>query len=133
MDFTYVWTAGGWLSVLAVIDLLSRHVVGWSLKAEMTVRFVKDDLIVAIWKRGRPDPLLRHIEQGRQHTSRQVQKLMADDGVKRSINRSGNVLDNAAEKGLFCMLKTKRTARSPTTYGMSHWWMCPIALNDSTK
>jgi transposase InsO family protein len=27
-DFTYVWTAEGWLSVAAVIDLFSRRVVG---------------------------------------------------------------------------------------------------------
>jgi transposase InsO family protein len=29
-DFTYVWTAEGWLYVAAVIDLVSRRVVGWS-------------------------------------------------------------------------------------------------------
>ena len=33
-DFTYVWTAEGWLYVAAVIDLFSRRVVGWSMKAE---------------------------------------------------------------------------------------------------
>ena len=35
-DFTYVWTAEGWLYVAAVIDLFSRRVVGWSMKAEMS-------------------------------------------------------------------------------------------------
>src|SRR3954468_19867719 len=30
-DFTYVWTAEGWLYVAAVIDLFSRRVVGWSM------------------------------------------------------------------------------------------------------
>jgi transposase InsO family protein len=29
-DFTYVWTAEGWLYVAAVIDLFSRRVIGWS-------------------------------------------------------------------------------------------------------
>ena len=33
-DFTYIWTAEGWLYVAAVIDLFSRRVVGWSMKAE---------------------------------------------------------------------------------------------------
>ena len=37
-DFTYVCTAGGWLYVAAVIDLFSRRVVGWSMKAEMTAQ-----------------------------------------------------------------------------------------------
>ena len=35
-DFTYVWTAEGWLNVAAVIDPSSRRVVGWSMKAEMS-------------------------------------------------------------------------------------------------
>ncbi len=30
-DFTYVWTAEGWLYVAAVIDLFPRRVVGWSM------------------------------------------------------------------------------------------------------
>ena len=32
-DFTYIWTAEGWLYVAAVIDLFSRRVVGWSMQA----------------------------------------------------------------------------------------------------
>ena len=35
-DFTYVWTAEGWIYVAAVIDLFSRRVVGWSMQTEMT-------------------------------------------------------------------------------------------------
>ncbi len=53
-DFTYIWTAEGWLYVAAVIDLFSRRVVGWSMKAEMTAQLVSDALIMAIWRRGRP-------------------------------------------------------------------------------
>ena len=29
-DFTYIWTAEGWLYVAVVLDLYSRRVVGWS-------------------------------------------------------------------------------------------------------
>ena len=39
-DFTYVWTAEGWLYVAAVIDLFSRRVVGWSMSAAMTAQLV---------------------------------------------------------------------------------------------
>ena len=35
-DYTYVWTAHGWLYVVAVIDLISGSVVGWSMSAAMT-------------------------------------------------------------------------------------------------
>jgi putative transposase len=62
-DFTYVWTADGWLYVAAVIDLFSRRVVGWSIKADMTAQLVTDALLMAIWRRGRPDALLHHSSQ----------------------------------------------------------------------
>jgi putative transposase len=35
-DFTYIWTAEGWLYVAAVVDLFSGRVVGWSVKDAMT-------------------------------------------------------------------------------------------------
>ena len=50
-DFTYIWTLEGWLYVAAVIDLFSRRVVGWTMKAEMTATLVADALIMAIWRR----------------------------------------------------------------------------------
>lgn len=37
-DFTYVWTAEGWLYVAAVVDLFSRRVVGWSMSTAMTAQ-----------------------------------------------------------------------------------------------
>lgn len=64
-DFTYVWTAEGWLYVAAVIDLFSRRVVGWSMKAEMTAQLVTDALMMAIWRRGKPDALLHHSDSQR--------------------------------------------------------------------
>src|ERR1700751_5269986 len=39
-DFTYVWTAEGWLYVAAVIDLFSRRGGGWSVNAAMTAPLV---------------------------------------------------------------------------------------------
>ncbi|PZN98055.1 MAG: IS3 family transposase [Alphaproteobacteria bacterium] len=110
-DFTYIWTAEGWLYVAAVIDLFSRRVVGWSMSATMTAQLVTDALIMAIWRRGAPDALLHHSDQGSQYTSEQFQRLMADNGVTCSMSRSGNVWDNAAMESFFSSLKTERIAR----------------------
>ena len=110
-DFTYIWTAEGWLYVAAVLDLFSRRVVGWSMSARMTAQLVTDALIMAIWRRGKPDALLHHSDQGSQYTSEQFQRLLADNGVICSMSRSGNVWDNAAMESFFCSLKTERTAR----------------------
>jgi len=107
-DFTYIWTTEGWLYVAAVIDLFSRRVVGWSMSDTMTAQLVMDALIMAIWRRGKPDALLHHSDQGSQYTSEQFQKLMSDHGVSCSMSRSGNVWDNAAMESFFSSLKTER-------------------------
>jgi len=67
-DFTYLWTAEGWLYVAVVIDLFSRKVVGWSMHAQMVSQLVIDALIMALWRRGKPAELLHHSDQGRAST-----------------------------------------------------------------
>ena len=68
-DFTYIWTAEGWLYVAVVLDLYARRVVGWSMQESMTSQLVADALMMAIWRRGRPQELLHHSDQGSQYTS----------------------------------------------------------------
>lgn len=110
-DFTYIWTAEGWLYLAAVIDLFSRRVVGWSMQASMTAQLVADALMMAIWRRGKPDMLLHHSDQGSQYTSEQFQRLLADHGIVCSMSRSGNVWDNSAMESFFSSLKVERTDR----------------------
>jgi putative transposase len=109
-DFTYVWTAEGWLYVAAVLDLFSRRVVGWSMSAAMTSELVTDALVMAIWRRGRPQALLHHSDRGSQYTSESFQRLMAEHGVTCSLSRSGNVWDNAVMESFFSSLKVERVA-----------------------
>lgn len=110
-DFTYIWTAEGWLYVAVVLDLFSRRIVGWSMSSTMTADLVTNALMMAIWRRGKADALLHHSDRGSQYTSDQFQRLMADHGVSCSMSRAGNVWDNAAMESFFSSLKTERTAR----------------------
>lgn len=109
-DFTYLWTAEGWLYVAVVLDLYSRRAVGWSMQTEMTSQLVTDALMMAVWRRGKPDALLHHSDPG-QYTSDAFQRLLGDLGVTCSMSRSGNVWDNSAMESFFSSLKTERTAR----------------------
>ena len=123
-DFTYIWTAEGWLYVAAVIYLFSRRVVGWSMSASMTAQLVTDALLMAIWRRGKPNALPHHSDQRSQYTSEPFRLLLDDNGVSCSMSRSGNVWDRAIEgtigsspmaraamASFFSSLKTERTAR----------------------
>ena len=112
-DFTYVWTAEGWLYVAVVLDLYSRRIVGWSMKPEMTAQLVIDALVMAVWRRGKPMELLHHSDQGSQYTSDDFQRLLASHGITCSMSRKGDCWDNAAMESFFSTLKTERVARRP--------------------
>jgi putative transposase len=105
--------------VAAVVDLYSRRVVDWSMSATMTARLLTDALIMAIWRRGKPQRLLHHFDRGSQYTSEQFRRLMADHGITCSMGRSGNVRDNAAMESLFSSLETERCARRSIGQGMT--------------
>jgi putative transposase len=86
-------------------------VVGWSMSPIMTSQLVTDALIMAIGRRGKPDSLLHHSDQGSQYSSEQFQRLMIDHGITCLMSRSGKVWDNAAMESFFSSLKIERTAR----------------------
>jgi putative transposase len=99
------------LYIAVVIDLFSRRVVGWSMSDTMTAQLVTDALMMAIWRRGKPDALLHHSDQDSQYTSEQFQRLIADNDVTCSMSRSGNFWDNAAMESFFSSMKTERIGR----------------------
>lgn len=110
-DFTYVWTAEGWLFVAAVLDLFSRRVVGWSMSASMSAQLVIDALMMAIWRRGVPKELLHHSDQGSQYTAEEFQRLLEAHGIICSMSRRGDCWDNAAMESFFSTLKAERVNR----------------------
>ena len=79
----------------AVIDLFSRRVVGWSMSAAMTAQFVTDALVMAIWRRGKPDALLHHSDRGSQYTSNGYRALLECYGIVLSMSGKGEPYDNA--------------------------------------
>lgn len=110
-DFTYVWTAEGWLYVAAVMDLYSRRIVGWSMSDTMQAKMVTDALLMALWRCGRPSELLHHSDQGSQYTSEDFQSLLKTQGITCSMSRRGDCWDNAAMESFFSSLKTERLSR----------------------
>jgi putative transposase len=82
-DFTYIWTAEGWLYVAAVIDLFSRRVVGWSMSAGMTAQLVADALLMAVWRRGEPNELSHHSKAARADSIDRRNTLAKEVAMKR--------------------------------------------------
>jgi putative transposase len=66
-DITYLRTREGWLYLVAVQDVYSRRVVGWSMADHMRAELVTDALQMALAQR-RPG-LIWHSDQGSQFVS----------------------------------------------------------------
>ena len=110
-DFTYFWTAEGWLYVAAVIDLFSRRVVGWALRSRPTTELALQALLSAIWRRKPKPGLLIHSDQGTQYTSREWAAFLREHGLQHSMSRRGNCHDNAVAESFFQLLKREKIRR----------------------
>ena len=64
-----------------------------------------------MWRRGKPDSLLHHSDQGSQYTSAHFQSLLTEQGISCSMSRAGEVWDNSAMESFISTLKTERSAR----------------------
>ena len=88
MADTHNWTAEGWLYVAAALDLSSRRVVGWSMKAERDASLVMDALITAVWRHEEADALLHHSDQGSQYTNEQSTPAEAEERCYASLDQA---------------------------------------------
>ena len=64
-DITYIRTLEG-SAYLAVVDLYSRRVVGWSMQSRQTTDVVLQALLMAVWRRKSKNKVLIHLDRGSQ-------------------------------------------------------------------
>lgn len=110
-DITYIRTYEGWLYLTVVLDLYSRAVVGWSMKATMTTELVLDALMMAVWRRRPKAPVMIHSDQGSQFGSDDFNRWCKDNRLVPSMSRRGNCWDNAVAESFFSSLKKERIKR----------------------
>jgi putative transposase len=70
-DVTYIPTGEGWLYLASVIDLASRHLLGYSMGTHHDAQLVCDALEAAVATRGwppMPDTIF-HTDRGAEYTS----------------------------------------------------------------
>jgi putative transposase len=106
-DITYISTKEGWLFLAVVIDLYSRHVVGWSMAETMTKELCLDAMQMAIGRRNPAPGLLHHSDRGSQYACHEFRKLLAANKIDQSMSRKGNCWDNACVESFFHTLKTE--------------------------
>ena len=104
-DITYLRTWEGWLYLVAVQDVYSRRIVGWSMADHMRTELVTDALQMALAQR-RPAPgLIWHSDQGSQFVSLAFGQQARAAGIAQSMGSRGDCFDNAVAESFFATLK----------------------------
>jgi len=102
-DITYVPTREGWLYLAVILDLASRRVVGWALRAHLAQDLTLSALRMALTHR-RAQGGLHHSDRGSQYAAAAYQRLLAAAGVTPSMSRVGDCWDNAVAESFFATL-----------------------------
>jgi putative transposase len=104
-DITYLRTWEGWLYLVAVQDLYSRRIVGWSIADHMRKELVIDALQMALAHRQPARGLTFHSDQGSQFVSLDFGKAARAAGIAQSMGSKGDCFDNAVAESFFATLK----------------------------
>ncbi len=130
-DITYIATHEGWLYLSVVLDLVSRRVVGWSMRPTMERALVIDALRSAIANKRPGTTPLFHSDRGSQYASTEFRAVLAANGLTASMSRKGECWDNAVAESFFGTMKTelgdppwesRDTARAATFEYIEVWY-----------
>jgi putative transposase len=83
-DITYVPVKGGYMYLIAIIDLYSRYVLNWALSNTMEAEWCAEVLIDTIEKHGKPE--IFNTDQGSQFTSDTFTQVLKDNQVQISVS-----------------------------------------------
>lgn len=106
-EISYIWTREGWLYLARILDLHSRHMIGWAVS-----NWIKRDLAIralnmAIAFRAPPRGYIHHTDRGRQYCSHDHQQILCQHGFKVSMSGKSKCYDNAAIETFFETIKVE--------------------------
>ena len=91
-DITYVPVKGGFMYLIAFIDLYSRYVIKWALSNTMEAEWCAEILMDAITENGKPEIL--NTDQGAQFTSELFTETVKSNEIRISMDGKGRATDN---------------------------------------
>jgi putative transposase len=106
-DITEFSLFGQKLYLSPILDLHSRDIVSYSISDRPVLSMVTSMLDKAFEKIQDDTQLILHSDQGWQYQHKQYQRLLKVKGVRQSMSRKGNCLDNAVIENFFGLLKSK--------------------------
>ena len=121
-DITYIPLQKGFLYLVAVVDLFSRHVLSWKLSNSLDTEFCLDALEMALSSGHRPEVF--HSDQGCQFTSSEFVARLQGEKIKISWSGRKRCYDNILVERLW------RTVKYEEVYlrAYSDGWEAEISL-----
>lgn len=106
-DVTEFSLFGRKLYLSPILDLHSSYLVSYTISEHPALSLVLNMArqALSVLPRG-AEPIL-HSDQGWQYQHKQYQKLLKDHGIKQSMSRKGNCLDNAVIENFFGLVKSE--------------------------
>ena len=89
----------------AILALAEQLAVSVLRNLDEAVFIVKEDRLVAIGENGGQGCI--HSDQGWQYQHKQYQRMLREKGIRQSMSRKGNCLDNAVIENFFGLLKSE--------------------------
>ena len=90
-----------------IIDLFNGEIISYNISKHPVFSQVKDMLDKAFRKIPDNTNLILHSDQGWQYQMKQYQYLLEKKGIRQSMSRKGNCLDNACAENFFGILKSE--------------------------
>lgn len=106
-DITEFNINGEKLYLSPIIDLYNREVVSYSIARNSRFELVMDMIGKAFEKIPDHTNLILHSDQGWHYQMEQYQWRLKEKGIRQSMSRKGNCLDNAVVENFFGVLKSE--------------------------
>ena len=106
-DVTEFSLFGKKLYLSPILDLYNREIISYNLSERPTFHQTVDMLKKAFQRIPDNTQLILHSDQGWQYQMHRYQKLLEAKGIKQSMSRKGNCIDNAVMENFFGLLKSE--------------------------
>ena len=106
-DVTEFKVNGRKLYLSPIIDLFNGEVVSYNISRHPDFNQIRDMLSKAFSKIPDNTNLILHSDQGWQYQMKEYQTLLKEKGIRQSMSRKGNCLDNSLAENFFGLLKSE--------------------------
>ena len=106
-DVTEFSLFGQKLYLSPILDLCSRDIVSYTIYDHPVLNMLTAMLDIAFKTIPDCPNLILHSDQGWHYQHKQYQRLLREKGIRQSMSRKGNCLDNAVIENFFGLLKSE--------------------------